>query len=87
MKKAVYGGLAAVLCLALGACGSASGDNDEEAFKIGGCGPLSGNNAVYGEAVKNGAQIAVDEVNAEGEVRLDFRYEDDQADTEAAVNA
>ena len=87
MKKTVYSGLAAVLCLALGACGGASGGSDEKAFKIGGCGPLSGNNAVYGEAVKNGAQIAVDEVNAEGEVRLNFRYEDDQADTEAAVNA
>ena len=31
---------------------------------IGGVGPLTGDYAVYGNAVKNGAQIAVDEINA-----------------------
>ena len=86
MKRAMQSGLAAVLCLYLTACGN-GGTNSEKAFKIGGLGPLSGNAAVYGEAVKNGAQIAVDEINAQGNLQLDFRYEDDQADTEAAVNA
>lgn len=85
MKKAIQSGLAAVLCLFLTACGN--GDATAGAFKIGGSGPLSGNAAVYGEAVKNGAQIAVDEINARGDLKLVFRYEDDQADTEAAVNA
>ena len=35
-------------------------------FKIGGHGPLTGPAAIYGNAAKNGAQIAVDEINAEG---------------------
>lgn len=37
-----------------------------EVFKIGGIGPVTGAAAVYGLAVKNGAQIAVDEINADG---------------------
>ena len=35
-------------------------------IKIGGSGPLTGPAAVYGQAVKNAAEIAVEEVNAKG---------------------
>ena len=35
-------------------------------IKIGAIGPVTGAAAVYGQAVKNGAQIAVDEINAAG---------------------
>ena len=35
-------------------------------FYIGGIGPITGDNAIYGMAVMNGAQIAVDEINAAG---------------------
>ena len=37
-------------------------------LKIGGIGPLTGSAAVYGTAVANAAQLAVDEVNAAGGV-------------------
>ena len=37
-------------------------------IKIGGTGPLTGDTAVYGVAVQNGAQLAVDEINAAGGV-------------------
>ena len=33
-------------------------------FKIGGIGPTTGDAAIYGTAVKNGIQLAVDEINA-----------------------
>lgn len=56
-------------------------------FKLGGSGPLTGNAAVYGLAVKNGAQIAVEEINAKGGLQFELNFQDDQADTEAAVNA
>ena len=63
---------------------TASGD----AFKIGGTGPLTGPAAIYGNAAKNGAQIAVDEINAMGgDIQFDLRYEDDTHDAEKAVNA
>ncbi len=59
-----------------------------DAFKIGGTGPLTGGAAIYGNAAKNGAQIAVDEINAmNGDIKFELRYEDDTHDAEKAVNA
>lgn len=58
-----------------------------EAFKIGGTAPLTGGASVYGMAAKNGAQIAVDEINALGGIQFELRYEDDEHDAEKAVNA
>lgn len=57
------------------------------AYKIGGTGPLTGGAAIYGNAAKNGAQIAVDEINAAGGVQFELKYEDDEHDAEKAVNA
>lgn len=58
------------------------------AFKIGGTGPLTGAAAIYGNACKNGAQIAVDEINAEGgDIQFELNYQDDEHDAEKAVNA
>ncbi len=56
-------------------------------FKIGLIGPLTGGAAIYGNAAKNGAQIAVDEINALGGIQFELRYEDDTHDAEKAVNA
>ena len=58
------------------------------AFKLGGTGPLTGAAAIYGNAAKNGAEIAVEEINAEGgDIQFDLRYEDDVNDAEKAINA
>lgn len=53
-------------CL-LSACGGAKNyaENNTE-FVIGMSGPLTGGAAIYGVAVKNSAQMAVDEINANG---------------------
>ena len=59
-------------------------------FKIGGSGPTTGNNAVYGLAVQHAMEIAVEEINAAGGVNgysLAMSFEDDEADPEKAVNA
>lgn len=61
-----------------------------EVFKIGGIGPVTGAAAVYGLAVKNGAQIAVDEINANGGIngyQIEFNFQDDEHDAEKSVNA
>ena len=92
MKKVVCMVLAAVMLMAcLAGCGSTPAstpeDSDSAAFKIGGTAPLTGGAAIYGNAVKNAAQIAVDEINAKGGVQFELRYEDDQNDPEKAVNA
>lgn len=66
------------------------GAADGASFKIGGIGPVTGAAAVYGQAVKNAAQLAVDEINAAGGVNgatIEFNFQDDEHDAEKAVNA
>ena len=86
MKRTIALALALVMVLALAACGGKTGD--ATTFKIGGAGPLTGGAAIYGNAAKNGAQIAVDEINAlNGEIKFELKYEDDAHDAEKSVNA
>ena len=57
-------------------------------FKLGTIGPLTGDAAIYGQAVANGAKIAVDEINAAGgAIKFEFQSQDDVADGETSVNA
>lgn len=68
--------------------GTTGGDSTATAFKIGCIGPATGDAAIYGKAVFNGIQIAVDEINAKGgSIKFEFKSEDDVADGETAVNA
>jgi len=86
MKRTLALVLALVMVFALVACNGKSGD--ATTFKIGGVGPLTGGAAIYGNAAKNGAQIAVDEINAlGGEIKFELKYEDDAHDAEKSVNA
>ncbi|OUO64519.1 ABC transporter substrate-binding protein [Collinsella sp. An268] len=65
--------------------GAASG---AAVFKLGSIGPTTGDAAIYGNAVKNGAQIAVDEINAEGgDIQFELNFQDDENDPERSVNA
>ena len=73
---------------ALTACGGSEAPDDAaNAFRLGTIGPLTGENAIYGQAVANGAQLAVDEINAKGGIQFALQPEDDVADPETAVNA
>lgn len=72
------------------AAGASSEASSDKGFKIGGIGPVTGAAAVYGLAVKNGAQIAVDEINADGGIngyQIEFNFQDDEHDAEKSVNA
>lgn len=87
-------GLAALMSLSLVACGGSSASTSTggsatgtAAFKLGGTGPTTGDAAIYGQAVENGAKLAVEAVNAAGKVALEFNYQDDQADGEKASTA
>lgn len=85
--------VSALAVTSLAACGSKkenSGSSDADTFKIGGIGPTTGDAAAYGIAVKNGAQLAVDEINEAGGIngkKIEYKFEDDQADAEKSVNA
>ena len=88
--------LAAVMA---GSCLTACGDSsksdgksgDSDTIVIGGSGPLTGGAAQYGVAVKNAAQLAVDEINDAGGVngvKFKLVFEDDEADPgDKAINA
>ena len=86
--------LASAMVVSLAACGSSGnksgGSSDSDTFKIGGIGPTTGDAAIYGTAVKNGIQLAVDEINAAGGIngkQIEYKFEDDQSDSEKSLNA
>ena len=95
MKKYFALMMAVLMVMAMFAgCGSsesaAPAEEASNAVKIGLTGPLTGGNAVYGEAVKYGMEIAVEEINAaagEDGLKIEFQAEDDVSDGENAVNA
>ena len=94
--------LAAAMTVPFAGCSSSTSSTDEGTSStdtdgasggtlvIGGIGPLTGGAAVYGIAVKNGAQLAVNEINEAGGVNgmtLELNFQDDEHDAEKAVNA
>lgn len=97
--------LAVAMCFAFAACSgkqpsgnegtsapNSAADNfaKEGTLKIGGIGPLTGDAAQYGTAVKLGAELAVKEINAAGGIngyKVEFTMEDDVNDPEKAVTA
>lgn len=92
MKKSLkFAGLVlAVSMVAASLSGCGAGASSSDTFKIGGIGPITGGAAIYGQAVMNGAQIAVDEINAAGGIngyKIEFSFEDDEHNPEKSVNA
>ena len=67
-----------------------NGGSSASVFKIGGIGPLTGDAASYGISVRQGAQVAVEEINEAGGVngmKFELVFEDDECDEEKAVSA
>ncbi|MDD4694782.1 MAG: ABC transporter substrate-binding protein, partial [Firmicutes bacterium] len=58
--------------------------NDENTIKIGFIGPLTGSAAAYGVNARNGAIIAIDQINADGGVldgrKIELIIQDDKGD-------
>ena len=92
-KKAASIALVSALTVSMAACGNGGGSDkgsaDADTFKIGGIGPTTGDAAIYGTAVQNGIQLAIDEINEAGGIngyQIEFKF-DDQSDSEKSVNA
>ncbi|MEG2080567.1 MAG: ABC transporter substrate-binding protein [Oscillospiraceae bacterium] len=81
-KKIISAILAIVLvasCFA--ACGSPA-NNGGDKLVIGAIGPLTGGASTYGNSVKKGAELAIDEINAAGGIngiKFELKFEDDEA--------
>jgi branched-chain amino acid transport system substrate-binding protein len=88
-KKAL--GVTAAVAMAATAVTPAAVFADDDTFKIGVIGPMTGDYAQYGLGVYNAAKIAVDEINEAGGIN-GYQVElldagDDQGDPEKAINA
>lgn len=96
MKKYLCMMMAVLMVLAMAACGGEPANNggndtpDATTVKIGGIGPLTGAYANYGLSEKNGAELAVKEINEAGGIagkQIELSYQDSQGESESAVNA
>ncbi len=92
-RQFVSGSAAAVAALGLVGCGGNGGNgggSDDGTIKVGIMGPHSGDNAQYGLACLNGAQLYFDQLNADGGINgkeiKTFVY-DEKGDATEAVNA
>ena len=86
-KKAASIALVSALTVSMAACGNGGGSDkgsaDADTFKIGGIGPTTGDAAIYGTAVQNGIQLAIDEINEAGGIN---GYQN-EFESEKSVNA
>ena len=89
--KVVVVAMSCMMAFVMAGCGGSGGSSDsgDNVLHLGGVGPLTGPAALYGTAVKNGAQLAVDEINAANPdgVQLVWDMQDDEHDAEKSVNA
>lgn len=71
------------------------GEKETNTIKLGSSGPLSGSVSIYGQAVKEGVELAVEEINAAGGVNVDgtmmklelVDFVNDEADAKKAAAA
>ena len=87
-------GIALTLSLIMSNLVGCGGSGSDDTFVIGGIGPLTGNAASYGISVKQGTEIAIEEINQAGgvtvgdkKIKLDLNFMDDEAKPENAVTA
>ena len=87
MKKLLSILLSATMLASLAGCGD---KKESTTIKIGGIGPTTGGAAIYGQAVKNAAELAVEEINADGGInghQIELNFQDDEHNPEKAMNA
>ncbi|MDO8963510.1 MAG: branched-chain amino acid ABC transporter substrate-binding protein [Coriobacteriia bacterium] len=97
MKRLTLIALVAVLALSLAGCSQPAAPADSGAaakpskVALGFAAPLTGDNAVYGQGMKNAVEMAIAEVNASPEgtesgITFSIAPQDDQGDPKQAVN-
>ncbi len=93
LTKWFTGMMIGALLLTTAGCGGSStptpnaGSQGGEAAKIGVVAYMSGGGAAYGQSQKEGLDLAKDEINAQGKVKIDLLYEDSRGNNAEAINA
>ena len=85
LAKAAFGILAVSMAFSMTAMA-------DDTWKIGGIGPTTGGAAVYGQAVKNAMELAINEINEAGgingyQIEAENFFQDDEHDVEKSGNA
>lgn len=73
----------------LSGCGGGNTQSDSNTLRIGLAAPISGTQAQYGAAFKNGAELAAAQINDAGGIdgkKIEIVIEDDKGDSNEAVN-
>ena len=88
-KRALALGATAILAAAIAGCGgNSSSTNNANEAKVALLTTTSGAAAAYGESIKNGAELAVAQINADANnVKINLLVEDTKGDKNEAINA
>ena len=93
-KKWTVGLVVSMMALGLVGCGSdskqatpGSAPANAASAKIGVVAYLSGGGAAYGEAIRQGLELARDEINAQGKTKIELVFEDSKGEKNEAINA
>ena len=93
-KKWTVGLVVSMMALGLVGCGNdskqatpGSAPTNAASAKIGVVAYLSGAGAAYGEAIRQGLELARDEINAEGKTKIELIFEDSKGEKNEAINA
>ena len=90
LKQIVVAGLAVMTAVSIAGCGgSKDGDSNGKSAKIGFITAYTGPGAAYGQAMKEGVDLAVDEINKDPntKVKIDLKTYDTKLDKTEAINA
>lgn len=89
MKKIIKMLMCVLLMLTLVSCGGneSQSDSGTKAIKIGGSGPISEVAKVYGTAVLNATEMAIDEINSKDGIQFELNFQDDNHNPELARTA
>ena len=90
-KKRIAAGIVAVSMMALTAgCGGgekAPAGGSGNTAKLGAIAYMTGAGAAYGESIRQGLELARDEINAKGKVKIELVFEDSKGEKNEAINA
>lgn len=92
LKKWITASIAAMFAATIAGCGGSqpaapSSSQPGGAAKIGVVSYLTGGGAAYGEAIRQGLELARDEINAKVKVKIELVFEDSKGEKNEAINA
>ncbi|MEQ8153954.1 MAG: ABC transporter substrate-binding protein [Clostridiaceae bacterium] len=90
MKKKIIATIMVTLVAASAFAGCAKKADSSDTIKIGNIGPLTGKGSTYGQSVKDGAELYLEEINAAGGIngkKVQLVSEDDEMDPNKAIQS